>query len=600
MRRSSCQGELYPPENRRPHSSQTTIPLPSGDQGATGPPPRLTAVTSSPPAPADAADAPARRATLSPTPIDLLRDGRQLTDRWQAWLVTVIIAGVAFAIRFVHLGYPPYLIFDETYYPKDAWTLLHLGYEANWPDASVANKAIAAGNVFGFQQATAGFKPGAEFVVHPPLGKWLIALGEWAFGMNSFGWRFPSLVAGTILVAATIRLGRRLSRSTLVGALAGVLLTFDGLAFTMSRIGLLDIFQAMFLVLAVSFVVCDRDWFRLRLARHLERTGQIDLGGSFGPHLWWRPWRLAAGLTFGLACGVKWNSMFVLFTMAILSVLWDRSARHLAGAGKRSWWSLLRDGVPAAITLGVLAVAVYIATWWGWFATQGGWDRQWGRNPAPDADSIFNRHHGWLVHHLGSPLASWIYYHHEIYAFHTGEYMKEQTHVYNSNPAGWLFMTRPIGLDAVNGIKPGQQGCTAVNDTCLRVISGAGTPTLWWLCVIGFIIAIIWWVAGRDWRVVPPLLAACSTWIPWFRYDDRPVFFFYAICIIPFTVILLAMVMGRFIGPPDGPHRRRNAWIVGAVVSLVVLNFAFQYPILTDQLLTRRSWWMRMWFPTWI
>lgn len=544
--------------------------------------------------------APVSRALVGPTVVDLLNDGRELTDRWTAWLVTVVIAALAFVLRFVNLRRPDYLIFDETYYPKDAWTLLHLGYEANWPDASVANPAIASGHVSLYATSTPGFSPGAEFVVHPPLGKWLIALGEWAFGMNSFGWRFPSLVAGTVLVAATIRLGRRLSRSTLVGGLAGLLLTFDGLAFTMSRIGLLDIFQATFLVLAVTFVVCDRDWFRHRLADHLTRTGQEDLGGRLGPWLWWRPWRIAAGFTFGLACGVKWNSMFVLAVMAVLSVLWDRSARRLAGAGRRSWWALIRDGGPAFVEYVLLAAAVYLSAWTGWLVTQGGWDRQWGATPTTDTSSILSRHHDWLVHHLGAPLASLLWYHHEIYAFHTGSYMKSQTHTYNSNPAGWLVMTRPIGLDAVNDIKPGQDGCHAVNDTCLRVISGAGTPVLWWMAAIAFLIGLVWWLAGRDWRYSVPILAFCSTWIPWFKYDDRPVFFFYAICIIPFTVIILAMVMVHFLGPADGPHRRRNAWILGGLVCAVVLDFAFIYPILTDQLLTRQQWWLRMWFPTWI
>ncbi len=544
-------------------------------------------------------DRPATR-LLTPRVVDLLDDGRQLTDRWQAWVVTLVISGLAFVIRLIDIRRPGYLIFDETYYPKDAWTLLHLGYEASWPDPlKIANPSIASGSPNVYATPSLGFTPGAEFVVHPPLGKWFIALGEWALGMNSFGWRFPSLVAGTIMIAATIRLGRRLSRSTLIGGLAGVLLTFDGLSFTMSRIGLLDIFQAALLVIAVALAVRDRDWFRHRLADHLRGGGLDDLGGAFGPRLWWRPWRLAAGITFGLACGVKWNSVFVLASFGVLAVLWDRAARNLAGAGRRSWWALLRDGVPAFIQLVAVAIPVYLATWTGWLMTQGGWDRQWGAQPA-SGGSIMARHHDWLVAHLGRPLASLLYYHYEIYQFHTGTYMKEQTHTYNANPSGWLLMVRPIGLDAVNDIKPGVQGCKAVNDTCLRVISGAGTPVLWWMAAIALVAALVLWVAGRDLRVVAPIVAAFSTWIPWFKYDDRPVFFFYAICIIPFTAIVLAMMMGRIIGPADGPYRRRNSLIVGGLVSLVVLNFAFMYPIYTDQLLTRHAWLLRMWFPSWI
>ena len=36
-----------------------------------------------------------------------------------------------------------------------------------------------------------------EFVVHPPVGKWLIALGIKLFGDNEFGWRFMGALLGS-------------------------------------------------------------------------------------------------------------------------------------------------------------------------------------------------------------------------------------------------------------------------------------------------------------------------------------------------------------------------------------------------------------------
>ncbi|MDN6442788.1 MAG: dolichyl-phosphate-mannose--protein mannosyltransferase, partial [Acidipropionibacterium jensenii] len=96
-------------------------------------------------------------------------------------------------------------------------------------------------------------------------------------------------------------------------------------------------------------------------------------------------------------------------------------------------------------------------------------------------------------------------------------------------------------------------------------------------------------------------VAMASTWIPWFRYDDRPLFFFYAICIIPFTVVILAIWLGQILGPAENTRRRRTgAAIVGAAVALVAANFAFIYPILTDQLMTRQAWLARMWLRSWI
>ena len=64
------------------------------------------------------------------------------------------------------------------------------------------------------------------------------------------------------MVAVMVRLARRLTGSTLLGCVAGLLLCFDGLQFVLSRLALLDIFLAFFLLCAVACLVADRDWGR--------------------------------------------------------------------------------------------------------------------------------------------------------------------------------------------------------------------------------------------------------------------------------------------------------------------------------------------------
>ncbi len=503
------------------------------------------------------------------------------TDRLNGWLVTIGITALAFVIRFINFSYPPKIVFDETYYAKDAYSLLKRGYESRWPEN--ANDSVNNGTPDVMLDQ-------ADFVVHPPLGKWLIAAGEHLFGMNSFGWRFGALIFGTLLVFATIRLARRVSRSTLIGGIAGLLLTLDGLAFTMSRIALLDIFQATFLVIAVSCAVADRDYFRAKLAAYLERNDLRDLGGKFGPIIGWRPWRLAAGVAFGLSCGVKWNSVYALAAFGILTVLWDVGARRLAGARMKSWLALVADGIPAFVYMVVVGAVVYLSTWTGWLMTSGGWDRQWAAQN-PDHP---------LAKALPDAIASLFWYHKEIYEFHVGDFINNATHPYEAHPIGWLIMARPIGIDAVNDIPPGQDGCPGPGN-CVQVISGMGTPILWWMAAVALIVALIWWLAARDWRFSVPVVGALSIYLPWFQYAERPLFFFYAITIIPFTVIGLAMVMGLILGDPTpGPRRRRGGIIVGVMVALVALNFAAIYPLLTDQTLLHSDWLARVWLRGWV
>jgi dolichyl-phosphate-mannose-protein mannosyltransferase len=501
------------------------------------------------------------------------------TDRINGWIVTLIIGAIAFVIRYVNLGYPNKLVFDETYYAKDAYSLLKFGYERDWP--SNANSKIITGNVDLMQDS-------AAFVVHPQFGKWLIAAGEQLFGMNSFGWRFASLVFGTLLIMVTIRLVRRVSKSTMIGGLAGILLTFDGLTFVMSRTGLLDIFMAFFLVAAVACLVADREWFRNRLALYLERRELVDLGGRFGPHLILRPWRIGAGVCFGLALGTKWNALFPLAAFALLSVAWDVGARRLAGA--RTKFAIVRDGIPAFISLVVVSVVVYVGTWASWLLTSAGYDRTWGQEHPEHV----------TVRLLGKPLASLLHYQYDIWNFHTGDFINHAQHTYRADPAGWLIVARPIGIDAVNNIKPGTDGCLGP-DNCIRVISGVGTPALWWVAIFALVAAAILWVGGRDWRFGIPVVGVLSSWLPWFAFDSRPLFFFYAIAIIPFSVMAVALCAGWILGDAQAGDRRMVAAIViGAFVALVAANFAYLYPILTDELLAYPKWLSRMWFRSWI
>ncbi|GAB3738961.1 dolichyl-phosphate-mannose--protein mannosyltransferase [Microlunatus parietis] len=566
----------------------------------------------------------------------------QPTDRAFSWAITALITLIGFVIRSVNLAYPNKLVFDETYYAKDAYSLLRFGYEREWPDN--ANDAIVAGNLD-------VMKDSAAFIVHPQVGKWLIAFGEYLFGMNSFGWRFSSLVFGSLLIFVVIRLVRRISRSTLIGGLAGLLLAFDGLAFVMSRIALLDIFLAVFVVAAVACLIADRDWFRNKLADHLSGNGLADLGGRFGPALIIRPWRIAAGVCFGLALGTKWNALYPLAAFALLSLAWDVGARRVAGAGVRSSLAIIRDGIPAFVSLVVLSVIIYVASWASWLAGSDGYLRDWGQNH-PDALS---------VRLLGDPLASLLAYNQAIWNFHTGDGIAQATHPYDANPAGWLVLGRVIGIDAVLDIPGGTDGCPAAAEKCYRVISGIGTPALWWAAVIALVAALVLWVGGRDWRFGIPVVGVLSNWLPWFQYTDRPQFLFYAITIVPFSVTAVALVLGRLLGSaadlragpgaarravPDpspepvegqgptglgtstGPvharhqhargapsrslaglfaagtlplDRRAVAAIgIGAFIALVGANFAFIYPILTDAVLTYQQWRARMWIRGWI
>ena len=120
--------------------------------------------------------------------------------------------------------------------------------------------------------------------MHPPLGKLFIAFGEWTFGLNSFGWRFSTALIGTLAILLLARITRRMTRSTLLGCVAGLLMALDGLEFVMSRTALLDIFLMFWVLAAFGCLVVDRDLTRARLAGGGGPASRRD--GFDGPRVW--------------------------------------------------------------------------------------------------------------------------------------------------------------------------------------------------------------------------------------------------------------------------------------------------------------------------
>ena len=134
-----------------------------------------------------------------------------------------------------------------------------------------------------------------------------------------------------------------------------------------------------------------------------------------------------------------------------------------------------------------------------------------------------------------------------------------------------------------------------------------GTPVLWWGGVLALLHAVLRWVARRDWRYGVAVVGLVTTWVPFFRYADRPIFSFYAITVLPFTIVAICLLLGRLIGPPSsrrtargGRRRTFGAVAAGAFVVLVVLHFAWMWPVYTDGLLSTPDWLDRIWFRSWI
>ena len=178
-------------------------------------------------------------------------------------------------------------------------------------------------------------------------------------------------------------------------------------------------------------------------------------------------------------------------------------------------------------------------------------------------------------------------YHKEIYEFHTGSYLASQFHPWQSNPGGWLVLNRPIAFavqttDSIPNCPPGEQ--------CVKEILALGNPVLWWGGVVALFVGLGYWVTRRDWRFGIPIVGVLTTWLPWFKFDNRQIFFYYGVSIIPFTIIAITLVLGKILGRAGAGSSRRlvGAIIVATFVIATASCFVYFYPILADRLLLAR------------
>jgi dolichyl-phosphate-mannose-protein mannosyltransferase len=499
----------------------------------------------------------------------------------RSWLATAVVVVIAAVLRFVDLGSPKGKIFDETYYAKDAYGLLERGVEWN------------------YKEDTAGF------VVHPPLGKWLIAIGEWAFGYQDvegrisvpghlvtvspeIGWRFSAAVFGTLSVLLVVRIGRRLFRSTVLGCAAGLLMALDGFHLVLSRTALLDIFLLFFVLAAFGALVLDRDARRRWWLHAMEVGFDPSRPGLDNPPLTLRAvpwWRLVAAALLGCAVAVKWSALAFVPAFVLLVLIWEAGLRRSAGV-RTPWLDALLYEVGWLSLCAVVMVLVYLASWSGWLLTDIGYDRNYrqtaGLSEPPVVGALLNLYE----------------YHKAAFHFHSTLVSK---HTYQSWPWQWLLLGRPVAFYWSN------QGACGTS-SCASEVLLLGTPVLWWsfLPAIG---ALAWLgAARRDWRAAAILLMVAIALLPWFWFalDRRTMFFFYAAPAEPFLILAVVYVLGAIMSPAGSPVAGAGRWlgldrrtigavVVGGYVLLVALCFAYFHPVFVGQVIPYSDWSARMW-----
>ncbi len=404
--------------------------------------------------------------------------------------VPAVVLMIAAVLRLWGLPSPPSLYWDEQYYVFDADA--YLGGGIGQPIEPVPAVKIADEGTW----------------VHPPLGKWIIALlGVGPLGNRPIGWRLPSAVFGIAGVALLYFLALELWGSIWWAGFSALLLALDGLHIVQSRIAMLDIFLTTFITAGTLLLVLDRRRMREPDGRRSPPTWVTRIFGSW--------YRLGAGAVFGAAVATKWSGAFALAFGAVVGSVWAFAGELPAG---RARWPTFGTLIAS---FALVPSLVYLISYGSFFYQ-----------------------HGFAIHDFLTLQLRMLQYHQG--------HLKVQPE--NSMPWTWPLLLHPI------------QYFKVLHGSSSSRIVAIGNPALWWGFLALLPVAAIQIVRRLTWQDSVAFGGYAAMFLPWFAIG-RNQFIFYLLPAVPFMCLGVASTIRRF--PVKGSRALAIGFSVITLISAV-------------------------------
>jgi dolichyl-phosphate-mannose--protein O-mannosyl transferase len=473
---------------------------------------------------------------------------------WYRWGLVAIFLG-CFGLRFWGLERFNTLVFDEVYYAKFA-----NNYLTQTP----------------------------FFDGHPPLSKYLVALGMWLGNQlpiaqdvannltgswrTTWSYRWLNALAGSCLPLVIAALAYQLSQRYRFALIAALFAAMDGLFLVESRYALNNIYLVLFgllgqLCLLVAARACGwKSWM----------------------------WLSLAGLGFAASISIKWNGLwFLLGAYGVLAIAWLMARwyprRAQLPTPQNLGQALSRiQLLPAVVGLVILPCIIYYLMW--------------------------------LPHlHLNVKDSFWGLQQ-QILSYHNRIKSGPEVHPYCSTWWSWLLMLRPVAYFYRVGIDPHAllplqaPDAPTAPDAPIFDVHAIGNPILWWSSTLAIAVVLVV-VVGQVWqwliKLGDPLgrprylLSPSDGWIsiyllvnyganllPWTRVS-RCIFLYHYMGASVFATLALAWWCDR-------AYSRQQRSGVLLLISAIAVAFLFWLPIYLGLPLSATAYKWRMWLPSWI
>ena len=361
---------------------------------------------------------------------------------------------------------------------------------------------------------------------HPPLGKNIIAGSILAFGMSPFGWRLIGAICGVIMVFVMYVFIKNMFGKTAVAACGSLLLAFEFMRFVHSRMGTIDTFVVLFILLSFFFMY-----------RYLT----VDPDARFRSSL---PSLALCGLFFGLSFAVKWTGFYAGAGLLIIyTIKLAHLSKYYSNNDKTGFFSyFIKTLLFSFLFFVIIPAIIYYINYIPYgtargMTLEGGmlWSREYFDLVLSNQEHMFN-------------------YHSKLDATHGGSSYWWQ----------WLFNLKPIMY--VNRYEDGLRAA----------YGGFGNPVLYWGGLAAMITMAVRVFTHRDGKALFILIGYLSGLLPWVAVT-RVIFAYHYFPSSLFLVLALAHIFNTIL---ERNKQGSRAYVYGytAVTGVV---FAMFYPALS-------------------
>ncbi|MGG1552062.1 phospholipid carrier-dependent glycosyltransferase [Paenibacillus ferrarius] len=408
---------------------------------------------------------------------------------------------------------------------------------------------------------------------HPPLGKILISVGIYLFGLNPFGWRIVGTLFGVGMIPIMYVFAKRLFGRSEYALIAAFLFTFDFMHFAQTRIATIDVYGVFFIMLMFFFMYryTTRSFYRHRLWATL-----IPLGLS--------------GLFFGIGAASKWIVIYGGAGLAVLLAisLWERYREYRFAKKLLLRQTSAQEEIPAleAVMEDELSPeeSAQLQHVKRRFVPGTIWTLLWCVLTfvlIPVTIYTLSYIPFMMVPGPGHGLKDVVTYQVHMYKYHKD---LVATHPFSSPWWEWPMMLRPIWYYQAKFMPEGM----------LSSIVSFGNPLVWWPGFIAVLFSLYMVFINKDKRLRLLLIAYGSQYLPWILVP-RLTFIYHYFAMVPFLVLILTFYFKQFL--EEGPPKRRQ-WVLGYLGGVLLLFFLF-YPILSGMMIPAKYSFFLRWLPGW-